>query len=552
MIKKIIGLLILILFSSYFIEKYISIQSNTLASHESWYSFKKPYKPYLSGIMGSYDFLFERQSLADEKLNLGVWFGYQDVLYKNPLSDFESYKINFNLESNQSYLWVYLNCSNEKCLAFRSSAYADYPSGFYLIKHNGEILQHLATGPLYTPGQHQIKITKKTDLNRAYQLFVDNILIQDLEYNLPFTLVRFRGGYHPVAVQNIEIIDLQKKSTNIDFKSDFNINRFFAALIILMLLSIVIFFIQKEWNSLYLCNMVLAFLAVIVFSFDNYYWSNLYATGRVDPTYEKKPNFIVSLEKYRKNLFVNKDAVFRQKDFLNLPIWFEPFQTIQQMDLKMGVRDFQIIDKYGNTKFIKSIDEEIIKYNTEKYLKIAFIGGSQTWGAGATGIGNTFGSLIIKDLTRKTKRKVVGINFAMCGGVLYDFIERADLISKFRPDLLIVNFGANDSPTIDSDFRHQMKEFIDKIKQKKINTLFSIEALSHEYTDHEPKKARIIREFASQHNINIVSLHNYISSSQVRDSGLLWNDLIHYTDFGHMLASQFFINTDSYKNLTSK
>lgn len=143
MLKKITVLLILLLFSSYFIEKYISIQSNTLASHKSWYLFKKSDGPYFKGLMGVDGFFFERQSLANEKLNLGVWFGYHDVLYKSPLTEFESYKVNIKLESNQSYLWTYLNCDNEKCLAFRSSAHAEYPSGLYVIKNNGNFFQTL-------------------------------------------------------------------------------------------------------------------------------------------------------------------------------------------------------------------------------------------------------------------------------------------------------------------------------------------------------------------------------------------------------------------------
>lgn len=298
--------------------------------------------------------------------------------------------------------------------------------------------------------------------------------------------------------------------------------------------------------------MVFAFLTFILFSFDNYYWSNLYISERVNPAYNKKIDFILSLEKHRKNKFIKEDDVIKQKQFLDLPIWFEPFRIMQQSDLEAEINDFQIIDASGNASFKKNIEDDVLKYNKEKYLKIAFIGGSQTWGAGATGINNTFVSLIIKDLAHKTKHKVVGINFSICGGVLYNFLERSDLILKFKPDLFIVNFGANDGETIDSHFEHQMKEFIDKIKQEKINMLFSIEALSHEYIANEPPKAEIIREFALKHNINLVSLHNHLSLPKIRDSGLLWHDQVHFTDFGHILASQFFINTESYKNLTSK
>ncbi len=164
----------------------------------------------------------------------------------------------------------------------------------------------------------------------------------------------------------------------------------------------------------------------------------------------------------------------------------------------------------------------------------------------------TWGALFVKALAKKLGRPVVGINFSLCGGVLYNMIQRADLVLKFKPDLMIVNFGYNDEPTPDLYFNIQMKQFLDKILPLKTNLLFSIEALSFETHSSETSKALLIAKHLQEHNLSYVSLHRQLGSPELRDGGLLWQDHVHFTDFGHRLASQFFINTDSVKKLTSK
>ncbi|MBY0553761.1 SGNH/GDSL hydrolase family protein [bacterium] len=552
MIKKIAAVLFLCLMCAFVLEKLIALQSHTLASQNSWYSFKKISSSYFLGFMGSDEFLFERQSLAGQNLNLGTWFGYQDILYRKPLPDFKEYSVHFNLESEKSYLLIYLNCDQEKCWAFRASANSEYPTALLLVSNSGEYLRRVDLGSSSSigTGGHIFTVRRQ---GQNYEIWLNDIPYSKFEYAFEYKPIRFMGGISPVNISAINFTDVADKTTALNFKTIFSIKIFLICLTIISVLSLVILiFFRKNiqvWNISYTALSVLLLVSLVFYVFDNYYWSHLYLTEKTNPTAKTGTKILNNLEQYRNKLFVSKSDLHGQHFFLHQNIWFQPFQKLQQKNLGIGINDFQIIDSNGHTIFKKDINSDIEKINQSNYLKVAFIGGSQAWGGGATSLNKTWAALIIKTLATKTNRKVVGINFSICGGVLYNFIERADLINKFKPDLFIASFGANDLPTPDLHFKFQLKEFSEKINLKQINTLLTIEAYSHEYSETETPKATFIRQFAVENELPLVSLHEYFQSPAVVDSGNMWHDQLHFTDFGHILSSRFFTNTTPYKKL---
>lgn len=552
MIKKITAVLFLCLITAFVAERFIAIQSNTLASQQSWYSLKKLSNSYFLGFMGADDFLFERQSLAGQNLNLGVWFGYQDVLYKKPLPDFKEYSVDFNLESEQSYIHIYLNCDKEKCWAFRASANPEYPTGLFLISNTGEFLRRIDLGSAATigTGHHNFKIKH---LQQDYEMYLNDVPYSKFEYAFEHKPIRFMGGFHPTSISKISYIDVGGKKSVINFKAPFSYKTFGITFLILLIISgFIILSLRKTntaWNSGFACLLTFFILSSIFYLFDNYYWSHLYVSAKPNPANENNIGMIGNFENFRKNLFISQADVHAQDLFLHQHIWFEPFQSLQQKDMGIGINDFQIIDTHGNTTFRKDISEDLKRINKSNYLKIAFAGGSQTWGTGATRLNKTWPALIVQKLAEQTNRNVIGINFSICGGILYNFIQRADLINEFRPDLFILNFGANDWNTPDIHFKFQLQEFAKKINLQENNILVSIEAKSYEDGTAETKKAPLIRQFAEENKLPLVSLHDYYKSPEVVDSGNMWHDQLHFTDFGHIQTSRFFTKTDSYKKL---
>lgn len=553
MIKKIITAIFLILITSLLTEKYISLQSHTLASQQSWYSYKKLSNSYFLGFMGADDFLFERQSLAGEKLNLGVWFGYQDILYKSPLKDFKTYQLDFRLDNEKSYLWTYLNCDNSKCWALRTSAHPEYPSGLYLILNSGEFTESIPLPQIYTVGRHQLMIHAHKSES---EIFIDSKLVKKFSYSLPITPLRFMSSFNPSTIYSISSIDKNNISTQLDFNTDLSFKRLFFIFSLFLTASLFVLYIKKnhsqKWSILFMYQLTILILISFFYIFDYVYWAHHYSNGRNNPERNINSDIALVFENLRKKIFINVNELENQNKFLHEKIWFKPFQDLQQKDMGIGINDFQIIDSDKGTKFKKNIDDEILRLQRQPVIKLGFVGGSQTWGTGATSLNKTWPAQIVADLSKKTHRKVVAINFSICGGVLYNFNERSGLISKFKPDLLIVNFGANDIKTPDQHFRYQLKKFDNILTENKINTLYSIEALSHEDQSPETPKSELIRNFLALQNKDVQSLHNYFKSPDVFDSGHLWHDQLHFTDFGHTQATHFFTNTPAYLDLLQK
>lgn len=507
MIKKIIILCTLVGLIAFFSEKYISLQDLHLSAKTEWQSSKK-LNTVPVGLVGVNEFSTERQALAGEQLNLGAWFGYQDVFHSSPPQDFAAMKFKFTLEAEKSHLWMYLNCDNEKCLALRISSDPDFPGGIYLVRNDGEFIRRVATGTVVSDGAYLVRIEGAAG-NPRRQLFLDGRLINEIAYTMPMIPIRFRGGYHPASVQNIEVTDRQNQVTHFDFKAEFSRLRFFLIVLLLSLISAATYFFKRKPNAVLLLNLTLLLMVVLLFGFDRFYWSKLYRS--------------------------NAQA----------QLALGPVSEIKN-------NDFQLIHSDGQVAAKASIEREIAEFgDSRKYLKVAIIGGSQAWGGGATAASKTWGALLVKEMARLSGKEVVGINFSIWGGVLFDFIERAKLIAQFKPDLLIVNLGFNDSITSDLHFDNQMGEFLKPLLAAKINVLFSIEANSFEYSAEEPEKAEIIRNHLFALNLPTVSLHRHLASTEFRDSGMLWHDQVHFTDYGHKVAAQFFVNSAPVKKITT-
>ena len=56
---------------------------NTLAESGRWLSTKPTLE---KGLMGAFSFLTERQTLAQDRLNLDAWHGFNEVTYAEPLT----------------------------------------------------------------------------------------------------------------------------------------------------------------------------------------------------------------------------------------------------------------------------------------------------------------------------------------------------------------------------------------------------------------------------------------------------------------------------------
>lgn len=479
------------------------------------------------GLMGAEEYFSDRHALLGERLNLGAWFGYQDVQYREGIDGFETVNARVELDAD-SYLWFYLNCNEVECTALRMSTTPEFKSGIYIIKKSGEMTK-VAAGEILESGAHRIGLVADSD--RLHAVSINGRMVHNVKYGDGTSAVlRFRSGERPVAIGDIEVTGKNNQRLRLNFAAKFQYARFFGIFAFVLALALLVGFVTKVPNYGFTVTFVFLSVGIILFLFDKFYWSRLYLTRELNPAHEQSTDLALKFEEARKNFF--KVATLPPKAKADITI-----------------DDIQFIDRNGNVTPVVSIDSLPVPAGA---LKIAIAGGSQSWGGGASSLSATWGARFIKELAQKTGRNVVGVNFSMCGGKLYNVTQKTDEILKFKPDLLIVNFGFNDEVTPDSHLESQLKEFVAQLAAAKQNVLFSIEGVSIEHHPQETVKAPLIRRFAGSQNIQLVSLHDYLAKAETRNSGLLWQDHVHFTDFGQEQAAKFFINTESVKKLTSK
>jgi lysophospholipase L1-like esterase len=160
------------------------------------------------------------------------------------------------------------------------------------------------------------------------------------------------------------------------------------------------------------------------------------------------------------------------------------------------------------------------------------VGTSQTWGAGATTDERTWARQLE---ARLGPERVQIVNTGMSGlvsGDLLDFYRR-DWI-RYEPDLVVVNLASNDEDG--SVLAANVESLLQLNKTRGIRTLVSLEANATE-GDNEALRERHekLRAVAQAADVPVVDLHGCLETRA--DSGFLWWDFVHLTDFGQKLAA---------------
>jgi lysophospholipase L1-like esterase len=172
--------------------------------------------------------------------------------------------------------------------------------------------------------------------------------------------------------------------------------------------------------------------------------------------------------------------------------------------------------------------------------RLLWIGGSQTWGSGARRADQAWVARLEQALNRGAR-----------GGARYQCISAGipawDLPRLFelyrdewldlRPDVVGVVAGHNDRDP--ARFREALERLVELNRRHGIHTVFVPEPNTTEsrrgigrlYALHE-----VMREVARGRRIPLLEVHDYLVAR--RDDGFLWWDRVHLAPFGHALMAQ--------------
>ncbi len=282
-VKIKISLIIFAIILSYLITSFFLYSRNTLYNNRNWQSTKVSLS---KGVMGAVSYFVTPTALAHNKLNLGAWHGYQELLYKDKVSP--SY-VSFNVLPKQPFEFSFIFNKDEKSYSGIRFNVRDTKNNYYFTSIDDEFIEK---EPI------KIKNLNYNDWNRVLIQFTDekftlfinekpignsNLKVKDQQF------IGFRGGQNEVLIDDVVINDKSKKIIE-TFR---NKNKFlFLFALIFAVMSIINFLIATSDNklSLYYCFMINLALIVIISGFYLYYYnykSTIYTTEAEEIDYKE-------------------------------------------------------------------------------------------------------------------------------------------------------------------------------------------------------------------------------------------------------------------------
>jgi lysophospholipase L1-like esterase len=189
---------------------------------------------------------------------------------------------------------------------------------------------------------------------------------------------------------------------------------------------------------------------------------------------------------------------------------------------------------------VQRIRREIGALASDSRLRILLIGTSQSWGAGALRPEDVWGRVLERELDERFSaegRRFVVVNTAIPGLQAPGLLElyRREW-QKAKPDLVIVDLGHNDrrGPA----FGAALEGFVETNRARGIPTVFIPEPNASE-GPMRPRLRRnheIMRGVARALDVPVIDAHSWLR--QERDSGFLWWDGVHLTSYGQRLLGE--------------
>lgn len=491
---------------------------NTLFNNPDWVSSK-------AGIKNTprYAFAYDmyREALTGESLNLHPWYGFQRVEFARPLRireiSFELYLgekswgcVLFNI-IDTGFAGVRFSTMEAKpCLFFESTFDGEF-AGVKKLKHKVPARKWLKVRLMYTP--------------EGVDVFLDgrNLGLFPLPVADPQRF-GFMGGSNCAKVDNVYVVcAAPDKDIGEDFSNRRGFPFVFAVVFLAGIVVLVVVFCVFAWyfadvkKALFgVVTLELCLLAVSVLFFGFDFKRPLFRTlaGSVNPDVQLVADYRASSNPRA------REVVKRLEEYSNA--------------CQRSYVTRKVMDRYSTKP-----DSAVIR--------IMFIGTSQTFGEGVDGQDQTFVSLCQNYLNggvESGEKSYECINCSVVGSVsdlLLDSFKRSWV--KLKPDVCVINIANNDerwnrmgnSP---ERFEKILEEFVSICRKNGIIPVFSFEAACPEVYPDGFRYHDSVNRVAQRLGVEVLYLHRFLA--QHKETGFLWWDYIHLTQYGHRLAAEFF------------
>lgn len=475
-------------------------QENSLHRNGNWYNTKLLLEKRLAGTGA---FMVTGTALHKDRLDLGAWCGFQEVVYKEPLA-VRQVRFDFALPDEQSYLVFYFARTENGSHGIRISRSPLFPSVVFETDSLGEF-QTREPLDIASPDHEWHPCSVTFDRQRArVSVELDGRVISELDYEPPEKqTIGFRNGHFSALVDNVAIATLDSNETIRDSFELPQASPLHISIIATLLGLDLVVFVLAAWKT---TSLVRGLFALIV--------ANLV--------------LLFSAFAFQQSLYHVLSARYSRSNE----------GTIARLEV-LGYDDEVPEGSFG-------ISEINAKYDprTMQSIRILFMGGSQTWGAGAATEEQTFVARVGAKLVEEGY-PCDCINAGINGATSLDqrnLYEREWM--KFKPDLAVLNFGTNDKSV--EELAENVRYLLGINHRLGIQSIVVLEPIAIEQPASnsctgsqggilQGMKHDSMRRVAEEFGVPVVDMFGHLAQQELYDSGFLWADDMHLSPYGQLL-----------------
>ncbi|HEX7674942.1 MAG TPA: SGNH/GDSL hydrolase family protein [Bdellovibrio sp.] len=498
---------------------------NSLYRHPEWIVEKRMLGVF---VVGSDEYLISRSSLAQNQLHLGKWWGFHSLTYK-PLLTPKKIAIHATLDPN-SYLYVLFGDSKNRS-GLRISAKADKPTAFVKTSSQGEIFEEKILDQKIKEGRHEIQLEWTTELTK---ISIDQVVIDEVPGFPEKGQLNLRGGREDVRVNRVLIEERDGGVRDISFGNSENRIQIFCEIAVLFLLIGLLFFFRRDKKAALFAYITVLLTVTVMgvgyYLFDFFVWSSIQQSHMTRALHQQaglEPN-VFEIARY--NFFQGLSGLAGVH-----PVTHEGVVAMGYPGRRYGEGPFYC-DSSDCTALSPDQNNTVV-HSSKRGLRTLFIGTSQTVGAGAENIHQTFFALIHQYLQSHLKTPVESMNMAISGSHAKELIQKYhDVYQPFAADIVIIDLAFNDQS---AQMEEQLPPFITELLHDGKKVILIQEATTNEEPlDNSPDR-KTLAQIGLKLQVPVLTLHDYLNDPKIAQKGMIWWDIVHMTPFGQKLAAEW-------------
>jgi lysophospholipase L1-like esterase len=526
--------------------RFIEYSRNVLLINGHWVNSKLLMQMY---VMGAQEFMTTRNAVFRDQLHLGEWHGFNEVSFKERVEP-AAIEYRFRL-SPGAYLYFIFNRTVSGHYGIRLSRNAKFPSMFYRADRVNKFVSRTAldlTPSRLSGGWHNLVLSFGSGQVTAN---LDGAALASMPVKSEGPqIIGLRGGFLPADVDSMRITGKDGRTLLDDsFSNRRHYRAVLAAVAVVSLLVIGLATIpllrrhspNEVKLGVFRCLMGLGVAIMVLsllFAFDYFFWSSRYLYKDYLPGGAHAFAATVQIEALRQKLFLypkDASAFPSDKEVREAVTRWDGGKPIIFSDIARYSREHPVVPEFLGDGQVRALPPK-----SDRTIRIAFLGTSQTYGSGAERISETFVARCHGLLAQALgDMSVETYNFSISGSNSTELLDKYTESWRFaRPDLLLINLSTNDRKV--DTLTKNLRTLAQQARAAGGRVVFLLEpnAAEAKYRGLREKHSAVQRLGPELH-VPVWNLDEYMSSDPVYDSGMMWWDKVHLTSYGHGVVAEW-------------